>query len=566
MSRSLAPFVITAAAALVAPAAVAQPAPGSEAPPDRRGEALARFEKGNALFKVGALPAALAEFLESRRLLPTKSATSNAALCLTRLQRFDEALDMYESLLRDFSGLPDDMKAEAQRELVRLRGLVGTVDVTGAEIGAAIAVDGQSRGDYPPVAPLRVAAGSHVVRVYKEGFEPFAARVDVAGGETARVTARLRALEQPGRLRVAEQSGRKLDVIVDGNVVGRTPWEGPVSAGDHTVLLRGEGTLGTQPASAPVRLGQLTPLTLAAEELGGSVRIEPTPAGASVAIDSVTVGRGLWEGRLRAGPHRIEVVAEGFLAAKAEVSLRRDEREVVRLALDRDLSAPMWRKPNRFTLEIGAAVPLSPSLGGDVAGGCGAGCSRSLGAGGILAFHGGYELGIGLGFGVMAGYLGVRQSVQGRAATLSPVGLPERPGVAADALALRGLLVGPWASYVFGERFPVRLRLGAGALLGSLLDERTGAFGGYGIGAAQAQTATSVYVAPEVRVAYRLGKHVEMSAGLTALVLVALHLPRWDPTVPVDARADGLAFFGNDALASRAFVVIAPGVGSRYDF
>src|SRR5439155_1438488 len=81
-----------------------------------------------------------------------------------------------------------------QREIVRLRGLVGTIDIMGAEIGAAITIDGQSRGDYPMVATLRVSAGGHVVRVYKEGFEPFEGRVDVAGSETARVAARLRAL------------------------------------------------------------------------------------------------------------------------------------------------------------------------------------------------------------------------------------------------------------------------------------------------------------------------------------------------------------------------------------
>src|SRR5262249_14324595 len=152
-----------------------------------------------------------------------------------------------------------------------------------------------------------------VVRVYKEGFEPFEARVDVAGSETARVVAHLLALVQPGRARIAEQGGKALDVIIDGNKVGTTPWEGPLSAGDHLVLLRGEVTLGTQPASLSIKLGQTTPLTLAAEKLDAEVRVIPTPAGASVAIDAVTVGHGLWQGRLREGRHKIEVLSDGFL-------------------------------------------------------------------------------------------------------------------------------------------------------------------------------------------------------------------------------------------------------------
>src|SRR5262249_3788912 len=149
------------------PDAPAPPPPqGDERPADeKKAEALAHFEKGNALFKSGALAAALAEFLVSRKLYASRSATSNAALCLAQLQRFDEALDLYESLLKDFQALPEDLKAQAQREVVRLRELVGTIDIASAEVGAAMTIDGRDRGEFPAPGPLRVAAGSHVIRV-----------------------------------------------------------------------------------------------------------------------------------------------------------------------------------------------------------------------------------------------------------------------------------------------------------------------------------------------------------------------------------------------------------------
>src|SRR5262249_51194997 len=143
-------------------------------------------------------------------------------------------------------------------------------------------------------------------------FEPFEARVDVAGGQVVRVVARLRRLGQTGRLRVAEQDDKLLYVVVDGNVVGSTPWQGSLSLGTHTVVLRGEGNLGTQPVTVRIRPNETTPLFLAAEQLGSLVRIEPTPAGATVAIDGVTVGQGTWEGRLHSGLHRIEIADEGF--------------------------------------------------------------------------------------------------------------------------------------------------------------------------------------------------------------------------------------------------------------
>ena len=60
-------------------------------------------------------------------------------------------------------------------------------------------------------------------------------------------------------LRVNEESGRALDLVIDGVMVGTTPWEGSLSVGSHSVALRGAGALGTQPALVPVRASELTP-------------------------------------------------------------------------------------------------------------------------------------------------------------------------------------------------------------------------------------------------------------------------------------------------------------------
>src|SRR5262249_57157336 len=125
--------------------------------------------------------------------------------------------------------------------------------------------------------------------------------------------ARLRGLVSSGRLRVTEASGRALDVVVDNVVVGKTPWEGTLAAGRHVVALQGEGNLGTQPSEAAVRVNQLTPIALAAEELDAALRVTPTPSSAVVALDEVTVGHGVWEGRVRAGGHKVEIAEEGFL-------------------------------------------------------------------------------------------------------------------------------------------------------------------------------------------------------------------------------------------------------------
>src|SRR5262249_9748907 len=205
-----------------------------------------------------------------------------------------------------------------------MRSIVGEVSVSFAPPGASISIDGLPRGQVPLLAPLRVAAGRHVVRVAKTGFAAFEASIIVAGGQGERVAARLEPLRPSGRVRIAEQGGRALDVLVDGSRMGESPWEGPLLPGPHVVVLRGEGNLGTPPVQLTVEVDRTTPLTLAAEELDAALRVEPVPMNASVAIDGVTVGRGIWDGRLPAGVHRVEIAAPGFFAEARRLGLAPD--------------------------------------------------------------------------------------------------------------------------------------------------------------------------------------------------------------------------------------------------
>src|SRR5690606_5041447 len=74
--------------------------------PEDRKEAEAAFRRGLTLLEQDAWQAALAEFVRSRELYSTRNATNNAAICLRKLNRFDEALDMYEAMLREYADMP----------------------------------------------------------------------------------------------------------------------------------------------------------------------------------------------------------------------------------------------------------------------------------------------------------------------------------------------------------------------------------------------------------------------------------------------------------------------------
>ena len=130
---------------------------------------------------------------------PTRAATQNAALCLRRLRRYDEELETLELLLA-FPELTAPERAWTERELAAVRGLVGSLVLDVAEPGAAISIDGRPRGATPAPAPLRVPAGSRVVRVFKPGFAPAEVRVDVAGGQSVPVRIQLTPLVHSGWL------------------------------------------------------------------------------------------------------------------------------------------------------------------------------------------------------------------------------------------------------------------------------------------------------------------------------------------------------------------------------
>lgn len=571
-----------------APDAKAAPADAPSAADEaKKAEAKAHFDKGLALLQEGAWAAALAEFLISREMFPTRAATQNAGTCLRKLQRYDESLDMYEQLLREFPTMPPEARAEAQQAVAEMRELVGTIDIKGAEPGAAIVVSGQAKGEYPPISPLRVAAGTHVVRVLKEGFEPFEAKVDVAGGQAVAVTAKLRPLAASGRLRVVERNNRPLQVIVDGVAKGPAPWEGVLPIGKHAVWLSGKDRLGSAPGQVVVKLNETVALTLLGETLDANLRVIPEPALATVAIDGIPVGgSGEWHGSLKSGKHRVTVAMEGYTPESREVALSPGEVPRLVIKLDIDPSSPAWKKPARWVFDTDAGVVFFPSsLGGPAA--C-TDCSTSLGVGAIGVLHGAYELGNGFGFGLSAGYLFASQRVTKRSEELLPFGFPDNQVDASkngtnDDLSLHAFLGGLHASYHRGEKVPFLVRLGAGALVGRARDQRDGTFF-----LADGRTSYKVdphltralaaygYVDLALRMGVRIGDHAELAAGVQAILLLAIRQPTWEqvydvytgtrPGKPSSSLSDGYATYKPDATLGRLIAGVAPALSFRYDF
>jgi hypothetical protein len=282
----------------------------------------------------------------------------------------------------------------------------------------------------------------------------------------------------------------------------------------------------------------------------------------------------------------VKLVADGYFPEERKVELAEGSEKVVSIGLRRDPSSPAWRAPGRFGLELIGSLPATPSLGGEVRGSCTGACSAGAALGGHVVVHGTYQLWNGFGFGASVGYLSLLQPIRGRAEEFKPTGKPADLGVVEDTLRLRGFRAGGWASFRTGaERVPIRLRVGAGALVGTVSDTRSGTFRSGAVEGACPLSSTSrdpgcfsirpepqvasahfFYVDPEVRVGLRMGDHLELSAGIEGLLLFGLSRPTWDDTFEIFSMKDGLGTFRGDTLAGSLIAVIMPGLGVRYDF
>lgn len=171
--------------AIAAPsgAAFAQPSSGST------DEAATRFKKGVDLYKEGDYRAALIEFKRAHEIAPNFNVLYNIGQVYFQLQDYvgaQAALDRY--LSEGGSQVPASRRAEVSRDIEKLKSRVAKLEITTNVAGAEITIDDVAVGQSPLDKPVAVSAGRRKVTVAKTGLNPATKLVDVAGGDSLRVT------------------------------------------------------------------------------------------------------------------------------------------------------------------------------------------------------------------------------------------------------------------------------------------------------------------------------------------------------------------------------------------
>lgn len=328
-------------------------------------EAKAYREKGGKAFDEGNYQEAYEAFQKAIALQRTAGAMAFMASSLNALGRYDDALAMYEQVLREFPNASEATRKKVKGEMEALLAKVGTIDVSGdVPEGGRLFIDGRDVGTLPLSAPVRVVGGIHEVRAEKAGFDPIKVSADVTAGKP--FVAKLVAKERQGRLEIREKHNWVLRVEIDGEDVGLSPISRRVAVGEHRIRLHGfmspDALLACETPEAAVAMGarmeseekvftlglfETQSVELSAEDMDASLHIESTPAGAALRIDGKDVGGAPWDGRLPLGEHAIEVRSKGYFVGKQRVVLERRRQRELSVALERVPEPPgFWTGRN----------------------------------------------------------------------------------------------------------------------------------------------------------------------------------------------------------------------------
>lgn len=389
------------------PLALGQSPPAPVAPKEAHALAKEMFDKGLRLLDANLPDRALGYFLQSRAALPSIGNTTNAAICLEQLGRYDEALEMYEELLVQFSEQLGAEEGAAVAAAMRgLRKSVGSVTLS-SNVKGTVVVDGRKRGVLPLSEPIPLTAGKHVVRLLEDGYRPFERAIDVAAGSTLHLEANLTPLTGAGMLRIEDVDDAVVDVYVDGALLGVTPWEGLMPLGRHVVWTR-KGDRGSAPRTLVVIQGQTASARVRSAELGPTVRVEVSPSTADLFLDDVSIGEGRWEGRLPAGQYRLTASETGYHASSRLLQVRSGGVAVTEtLRLDVDAQHPRWPRSvaGRYFVSVLGGYAIGRGLGADAEDECPGSCQGSTTMQGFVAgLRGGYRFRWGIAPEVTAGY------------------------------------------------------------------------------------------------------------------------------------------------------------------
>jgi hypothetical protein len=321
-------------------------------PDSVRAEAREHFDRGLRLFNQQDNEGALAEFQRAYELVPHPMVLYNLGLVLSAAGRPIQAVETFDKLLANPTGLDAGRLSRAKDERARQAALIGEVTVTSSVEGASVEVDGFEAGKTPLAAPLRIASGTHVIAVSASGYAPMQKQISVTGLAKDTVAFELVPSDtQPAHLSI-KSSLLDGDVFVDDHAVGKTPLAASLAlpAGNHVVEVRRPGyvTAKQSVSLGPSSSGELTleptvdPAAL--DRDGGYLALIVSEAESTTFIDGQPSGPYTTPLHLPRGAHTLRVEHAGFFPFERKVEVPQSSSKTVTVDL---LPTPEYRNAYR---------------------------------------------------------------------------------------------------------------------------------------------------------------------------------------------------------------------------
>ncbi len=239
----------------------------------------------------------------------------------------------------------------------------GTLTVTSSPSGALITIDG-GKGQQAPWTYPDVRAGSHIVRAFLSGYQPFLTIVSVPPGGSITVDATLAPLSEIGVLQVKSTPGGA-DVYVDGFYSGATAATiGNLAAGPHIVQLKLAGyrewiSTVNIPANSVSFID--ASLEVATADPTGNIVVTSNPPGGSVYLDNN------FQGRTQAGnPLDLTGIPPGTYSLEIQLANYRDFVTMVEVVAGKTAVVHAELIPAASPSETGTLQISSDPLGANI--------------------------------------------------------------------------------------------------------------------------------------------------------------------------------------------------------
>lgn len=226
----------------------------------------------------------------------------------------------------------------------------GTLKVLTKPIEATITIDGNNMGQ-SPVTLKNLLIGDYFVELSKSGFENRIEKVTITEGQTTTLNSNL----TNERNVTINSNPSNADLFIDNKKVGKTPYTGGLSFGNHLLQVESDGRKVDKTVMI-TRTGGETEFTL---KFGYLVNIKSIPTSATLFIDKSESGTTPYSAYLSFGNHILRIEKDGKSAEKT-VFISQTSSEIT---IDMYASQPSQIEPKteEVKVEILKATPEKKS-------------------------------------------------------------------------------------------------------------------------------------------------------------------------------------------------------------